>query len=262
MDRPPFLFGIPVIACSGAAPRKNLRYNPHNCCILSNSREAKMGIPDNIYGGTPVRTKQNWMLAVVALASSALASAGPIIYNVNLTIGSGSATGTITTDGNIGALSQSDVTAFSLTISDGTSSLGPYDATSGYVAFAGAADLLATPTTLSFNFSDPSTADAVLFRINNFPNSGTGEVCFTGAANCAGVENVELICIIGSNCNTGILPVATVSETGTQVIATASSSSVPEPSSLMLLSLGCAALLIPRNRPALARLRGGLSRRS
>jgi len=210
-----------------------------------------------------VRTKENWMLAIVALAFSALAAAGPITYNVNLTIGSGSATGTITTDGNLGALSQSDVTAFSLTISDGTSSLGPYNATTGYVAFAGSADLLATTTTLSFNFSDPSTSDAVLFRINNFPNTGTGEVCFTGAANCAGVENVELICIIGTNCNSGILPVATVSESGTQVVATAasSSSSAPEPSSLMLLSLGCAALLIPRNRTALARLRGGLSRR-
>lgn len=195
-----------------------------------------------------------------ALAFSTLAVGNPIIYNVNLTIGSGSATGTITTDGNIGALSQSDVTAFSLTISDGTNSLGPYNATSGYVAFAGSADLLATPTTLSFNFSDPSTTDAVLFRINGFPDSGTGEVCFTGAADCAGVENVELICVIGSNCNSGILPVATASESGAQVIATASSSSVPEPSSLMLLSLGCAALLVQRNRAALARLRGAFGR--
>jgi hypothetical protein len=190
-----------------------------------------------------------------ALAFSTFAVGNPITYDVNLTIGSGSATGTITTDGNFGTLSSSDVTAFSLTISDGTNSLGPYNATNGYVAFVGTADLLATPTTLSFNFSDPSTADVILFRINGFPNSGTGEICFTGAADCAGGENVELICVIGSNCNNGTLPVATASESGTQVIATASFTSVPEPSTFGLLCASAAVLFFRRNRIVIERLR-------
>src|SRR5580700_10349958 len=95
----------------------------------------------------PVRNKQNWMLAIVALAFSALVSASSITYNVNLTIGTGSATGFITTDGTIGALSAADITNFDLIINDGTASmtlLGPLSGNNSYVTDFGGSALSAT----------------------------------------------------------------------------------------------------------------------
>jgi hypothetical protein len=81
-----------------------------------------------------------------------------IDYTVNQTVGIGSMTGTITTDGTIGTLTTADTIGWNLTITDGTTTLllTPSDS---FVFDSGSA-LSATATALIWNYSiGPGTAE-------------------------------------------------------------------------------------------------------
>ena len=95
-----------------------------------------------------------------------------IIYNVNLTFGSGSAVGTITTDGTIGVLTPSNIVNWNLTLNDGTKTgvLTPSNTT---ISGSG---LSATPTNLLFDYSTWGTQFGF--------GSSAGALCFTDYTNC------------------------------------------------------------------------------
>jgi hypothetical protein len=68
--------------------------------------------------------KLSWVAAALvgAIAISAIRpSRADIVYNVNLQVGVGSVTGTITTDGLIGSLAFGNITDWNLTLSNGFS---------------------------------------------------------------------------------------------------------------------------------------------
>jgi len=95
-----------------------------------------------------------------------------ITYNVNLTFGSGSAVGTITTDGTIGVLTPTNIVNWNLTLNDGTKTgvLTPSNTT---ISGSG---LSATATTLLFDYSTWGTQLGF--------SSSAGVLCFTDYTNC------------------------------------------------------------------------------
>ncbi|HML18250.1 MAG TPA: PEP-CTERM sorting domain-containing protein [Bryobacteraceae bacterium] len=173
---------------------------------------------------------------------AALGTAAPVTFNVNLTIGSGSVTGTIETDGTIGTLAQSDILNWDLLLNDGVSTftlLGPLSGNNSAIDFAGT-DLSETSTQLLFNFSGSIGG----FLLQN-PGIGSGKNYF-----CAQTAGSGL-CISGSGEGVEVNSEDTEQITdlsGSQVIGSLSGSTVPEPSTLGLLGVGALTLLLRRKQ--------------
>jgi sugar lactone lactonase YvrE len=149
----------------------------------------------------------------------------PITYAINQTIGAGSVTGVVVTDGTIGTLSSTNILNYNVLIDDGT--YPPYNVISGSNPdlFLSGSDLSATASQLLFNFSgaqgglfgmlDPSGDFGVCFV------AGGPGGCFTVLAPSSGAALRYAI--------TGTMPPPTfdtefTSLSGTQVIGVSGSS--------------------------------------
>ena len=84
-------------------------------------------------------------------------AAADIVYHVNDTVAGGSVIGTITTDGATGLLFNGDITAFNLTLFDGTGTATLTSGVNGGTVFIGPGGLTATATALMFNFNASGT---------------------------------------------------------------------------------------------------------
>ncbi len=170
-------------------------------------------------------------LAVALLALPVFCGATNITYNVNETVGLGSVTGFIETDGTIGTLAPSDVLTWNLEINDGASSfdlLGPLSGSNSQLDYTGSG-MSESATQLLFNFSAASLA---LFQA---PTIGSGEdwVCFQGpGVGCTPESAAGIDILVGTGDADQLLGLQ-----GTQVIGT-TGASVPEPSTLSLLGIG------------------------
>jgi hypothetical protein len=124
------------------------------------------------------------VLLFLILAVS-VSKAGDVTYAVNLGFGSGTAIGTVTTDGTDGILNTSDIVSWDLTLTDhGVNStiLTPSNSTvsSDLGNLAGANnDLTATPTSLLFNYG---VGDGGSWSFSGL----TGQFCVTSYTNCFG----------------------------------------------------------------------------
>jgi hypothetical protein len=186
-------------------------------------------------------------VVVIPLLFAALAAPAALkadqAYNVNLTVGSETVTGTIVTDGNLGTLSFADINSFSFGLSNPGSSSGSAGGTvkgagKGDVAETGDA-VTATSAGLFFNFdaTDPSTltfldaSDAFLlclFTDEGCDPPGSGEVLTLGGDTFA---------------LTGL--------SGNQMFASTASATAPEPGTFALTLIGVVALvLVLRRRSA------------
>jgi hypothetical protein len=163
------------------------------------------------------------LLAVAIMCGSGVAGATPIVYNVNVSDSVETISGTITTDGVIGTLVASDITAWSL------SSNGPV-AFSINSSIAGSAfgcavtcGLIASPTTLVYVFT---FAEGFFF-------SGPGGV----NANVIEFAGGQTTVVSGNN-------IHNINLNSPSVIGRA----VPEPGTVTLLGLALACLGFGRKR--------------
>lgn len=161
-------------------------------------------------------------LIALALAGTS-ATAATIIYNVNQSIGLGSVVGTIQTNGTIGTLAQSDVTAFDLTVNGLGASVVLTQADSVIVNTG--SNFSATAGNLFFDYSGPS--GFLLFQFGSFGtgmkyfcNSSVADTCFQGASAIPESFNSPSAQVEG--------------RVGNQILASASGA-VPEPASWALM---------------------------
>jgi hypothetical protein len=96
--------------------------------------------------------KRACLLSVVFVFALAHTARGNEIFDISLGVGSGSVTGTITTDGTLGQIGKSDILGLDLTITAPFSTGEATDANGDFYAFVGV-DLSETASDLTFNFN-------------------------------------------------------------------------------------------------------------
>jgi len=152
-------------------------------------------------------------LAVLALSTVAFATT----YNINITLGAGTATGQVITDGTLGTLSTSNILDWNITLSDGGVNTvvltGPLSGNNSFFTVLGS-NLSATATQLLFAFT-PAGQNYAFFETNGAPVSF---LCFTSnsttcAAGPAGQESILLNGTYYAGFPTGVQEVASHPET-------------------------------------------------
>ena len=170
-------------------------------------------------------------LAAMALVTPRLAR-GNEIFGVDLAIGNGSVTGTITTDGTLGTIGQSDIVGLDLTINAPFGSAIATN-TSDFYAFSGD-DLSETASDLLFDFSGSSGGGFTILSDDSSEAWSVGEGSFLQAICTTTCDPGDTP---GIEDDSRTYPVYYTEQTGSVAIATA-----PEPGALFLFSTGLIAL--------------------
>jgi hypothetical protein len=177
-----------------------------------------------------------------------LSSADSVVYPVDETVGGGSVTGYIETDGTIGALNTGNVTDWNLLLNDGANTLdllGPLSGSANSAFSVIGSALTATQGQLFFDFSS-STPGTAIFQ-SPFIGSGQDYWCLQTGSDCGmqtAAQSLELD------------PTATIQISnfiGNQAISGPSSMVAPEPSGFSLVILGLAFYVFLERRLRVAR---------
>lgn len=162
------------------------------------------------------------------------------VYTINRTIGAGSVTGSVTTDGTLGALAAANITGWTLTLSEGGDTFGLTTGNSGLLVNG---ILTATATQLLFDFAAPGR---VLFQTPAADDLGNPFWCLEGfATDCAIAGAGESVRASGPT-----TPFESTTYASEQVIGTRELATVPAPGALAVFAIGLAGLALARRRPA------------
>ncbi|MEM1045483.1 MAG: hypothetical protein AAGL24_05010 [Pseudomonadota bacterium] len=169
------------------------------------------------------------LAALVTLSLASTASA--ITYTVNRTVGSGSVTGFIETDGTIGVLQEGNIVDWEITIASPNVSGGPPDTfgATGNTLFIRGISLIASAADISFNFD---TDFDVMFFLKNQPPPSTGWCLGSVIISCTSglTDGHEVIALNRTGGNDQL-----VLRSGTIAIATAVAP-VPVPPAIAFMS--------------------------
>jgi hypothetical protein len=177
-------------------------------------------------------------ILIAALSGfSGLASA--LVYDVNLAVGSGSANGTITTDGVFGVLGYGDIVDWNIVLNPNPGStftlLGPSSGNNSSFYLDGTG-FTASATSLNFDFSGSGCAG---FQ-NPYIGSGMNYLSFAASV-CGGYTNAI-------NLATDIWAANTSPQDGIQVVATISPVPEPQTYAMLLVGLGLIGFMARRRK--------------
>ncbi|HEY4909538.1 MAG TPA: hypothetical protein VIJ73_08550 [Methylomirabilota bacterium] len=175
-------------------------------------------------------------LAMALAAGTPTIGSASVIFNVNQTIGAGGVTGTITTDGTLGALASANVVDWALTLNDGASTFLLTSANSEVGFILGAA-LSETASRLLF---DTANGGIVLFQ-NPTIGSGQNFWCLDNPfGDCASRPGAESLRINGATQTAGWQGIVVIGAADPAVPPSA----IRLPATLILLGLGSGALML------------------
>jgi hypothetical protein len=180
-----------------------------------------------------MKSKLLVLLAVVGCLTASQAQAN-FIYSVNDIVGTGTLTGSITTDINQGVINSGDVVSWNLTMTNGAYTSTLNTSNSNFTTFGGL--FLAQADGLYFNFSTSALGYAYFIGTGN----NVGLACLVTTTNC-GLDSP------GTNYDFTLQPDYSTSSNGLtdsfyrdQVVEIAQIASVPEPSTWAMMILGFA----------------------
>jgi len=185
-----------------------------------------------------IRTSMWFVTLALAAALLPTAAKADITYAVDETVGAGSATGFITTNGTIGTLDIADIVNWNLTLNDGTNPPvdleGPASGNNSLALLVGS-DLTATPTQLLFAFAAADGGRLQFYVI------GGPAICYSTIVDCTGTP-------VGISLDTLTPDTHFVFTALSDTQAIAGPVPAPEPSTVVLLPVGIALLLLMRKR--------------
>lgn len=165
-----------------------------------------------------------YFVALAAMFTAGMVCrASDITYDINQTVGSAHAVGTVTTDGTIGILTGADIVGFTLTVSNGAS-MDTISNTTGDESIVIGSDLTATSSGLFFNFGDTGATGFALTDAGQ-----QNGICFVTATGMCTMTGISIE--IGVNGTDFTNPPID----GVEQIASVPVSATPEPSSIALL---------------------------
>lgn len=185
---------------------------------------------------------------LTAQLGSGTANAANIVYNISTTITSGALTGnplqtdsvvgTVTTDGTMGVLASADILSWNLNLIDQLNSANDSTLTisnSSLVEDSGGA-LSADATQLLFNFS--GSGEFLIQGTAHGSYSGWDYFCFSTGGACAAGETIAPQDVFVD----GVVLTGASTPVGQQPLGPAPSSSVPEPTTGVLILTGLVGL--------------------
>ena len=190
--------------------------------------------------------KTKLYVATALLLAGAAAPSSAAVYNVTRSIGTGSVSGTITTDNTLGVLASTNVTAYALTLTDaqGSRTITQNGTSASTTVFGNA--FSATSAGLFFDFNQAGQSGVYLANLGPqafycvqtngcFDYNGAGEAVTT---NYAGGNRTVL------------------RESGLVQLASAATGAVPEPATWAMMTLGFGAVgFAMRRKMAATRIR-------